>query len=60
MLRRVVFTSGAVSVSLFLLSVVFKQKHLQGAEWVLVVSLLVMSLLFIPSLAMYLYSKGQK
>jgi hypothetical protein len=56
-MKAVTFVSGAMSGSLTTLGVLFKIMHWPGAGAMVVLGLTLLSLVFIPTLARYLYSK---
>ncbi|MCJ8164238.1 hypothetical protein MKJ04_05240 [Pontibacter sp. E15-1] len=57
-MKKIAFISGAVSVSLTTLSILFKLLHLQGADGLLQLGMGLFAIVFVPSLAKYLYDKS--
>lgn len=59
-MRKAVYISGTFSTSVFILSVLFKLMHLQGANVLLFMGLISTALIFLPLTAIYLYKKRKK
>lgn len=57
-MKTLAFVSGALFCSLTVLGILFKIQHWPGASVLLVLGLGIFSLLFIPSITKYLYSKA--
>jgi len=58
-MKIVLFASGAFSFSTLGLGFLFKILHWPGANILLVLGFSVFSLVFVPSLAKYLYDKSE-
>jgi len=58
-MKKLVFISGGLSGSLTGLGILFKILHWPGAGILLLLGLGILSILFIPSLAKYLYDKSK-
>jgi hypothetical protein len=56
-MKEVTFVSGAMSGSLTILGILFKIMHWPGANIMVVLGMGILGLVFIPSLARYLYAK---
>ncbi len=56
-MKKLAFVTGALSLSLSCLGVLFKIMHWPGASILLVVGMALLSLIFIPSMFKYLYDK---
>jgi hypothetical protein len=56
-MRKAVYITGTFSASVFLLSVLFKSLHLQGAKVLLFTGLILAALIFLPLASIYLYQK---
>jgi len=57
-MKKLAFVTGALSLSLTCIGVMFKIMHWPGANILIVVGITLMSLIFIPSMFKYLYDKG--
>ena len=58
-MKKLVFISGGLSGSLTVLGYLFKILHWPGAGILSLLGLGILSILFIPSLAKYLYDKSK-
>ena len=58
-MKKLVFISGGLSGSLTVLGILFKIMHWPGAGVLLMLGLGILSLVYIPSLAKYLFDKGK-
>ena len=58
-MKKLVFISGGLSGSLTGLGILFKLMHWSGAGILLMLGLGILSLVYIPSLAKYLYDKSK-
>lgn len=56
-MKKLVIICGALFSSMTLLSVLFKLLHWQGATELLIVGMFGLTIIFIPTLAKYLYDK---
>jgi hypothetical protein len=56
-MKQLAFISGALSISLTGLGILFKIMHLPGASILLVLGLGLFAILFVPSITKYLYDK---
>lgn len=56
-MRKLAYTSGAISSSLALLGLLFKIQHWPGASIMLILGIGGLALVFIPSFAKYRYNK---
>lgn len=58
-MRKLVFISGALSISMFGIGFSVKMLHLVGSNLILFFATMLFSVLFIPSAAVYYYHKGK-
>jgi hypothetical protein len=58
-MKTLTFISGAFSGSLTGLGILFKIQHWPGSSILLILGLGIFSIIFIPSLAKYLYGKNK-
>ena len=58
-MRKAVYISGTFGASIFILSVLFKLLHLQGANVLLFTGLISAAIVFLPLTAIYLYKKRE-
>jgi|GEM_PF-6071150 len=56
-MRKIVFISGALSISLFVLGWFFKILHITFGGSLLGISMLLFAIVFVPSAAWYYYKK---
>ena len=56
-MRKLIYVSGAITSSLFVLGMLFKIFHWPGAGPLLLVGMTGFALIFIPSFAVYHYKK---
>jgi uncharacterized protein involved in response to NO len=56
-MKQLAFISGALSISLTGLGILFKIMHWQGASILWVLGLGLFAILFVPSVTKYLYDK---
>jgi hypothetical protein len=56
-MKQLAFISGALSISLTVLGILFKIMHRPGASILLVLGLGLFAILFVPSITKYLYDK---
>jgi hypothetical protein len=56
-MKKLAFITGVLSFSLTSLGILFKIVHWPGANYLLVIGLGLFSIIFIPSIAKYLYDK---
>lgn len=54
-MKKFVFITGAVSISLTMIAVMFKLMHWPGAGVILLAGVTIFALMFIPTLSVYLY-----
>jgi len=58
-MKKLVYISGPIACALIPIAYLFKKLHWPGAAVILVVGVAVFSLIFIPTLAKYLYDKDK-
>jgi hypothetical protein len=58
-MKQLAFISGALSISLLGLGILFKIMHWPGADALLVLGFGLFSILFVPSITKYLYDKAK-
>jgi hypothetical protein len=56
-MKKVVFISGAISVSIIAIGALFKVQHWPGAGPLLLVGVILFALLFIPTFTKFLYDR---
>lgn len=58
-MKKFAFITGALSISLTGLGIIFKMNHWHAASILIVVGIGIFSLLFTPSIFKYLYDRGK-
>ncbi len=58
-MKTLAIISGSLSLSIIPIGVMFKIMHWQGAGVILLIGIGLFSLVFIPSLAVYLFKKSK-
>jgi hypothetical protein len=58
-MKQLAFLSGAVSISLTAIGILFKIMHWPGANILLVLGLGLFAILFVPSVAKFSFNKGK-
>lgn len=58
-MRKLVFITGALSLSLGGIGIMFKAFHFDGASIIILVSTILFSVVFVPGAAIYYYKKGK-
>jgi len=58
-MKLLAFLSGALSLSLIPLGILFKLMHWPAAGVLLTVGIILFSVVFVPTITAYLYKKGE-
>ena len=58
-MRKLVFTTGALSFSLMSIGVMFKTFHINGGSLIILIATILFALIFVPCAAVYYYKRGK-